>query len=56
MERVRGIVMVAAGVFVIWRGWVVHAVRNAWPFFGLGLLAIALGIWHLTRRPEKRRL
>jgi hypothetical protein len=55
MEQVRGILMVAVGMFVIWRGWVIHAHRTTWPFYALGAVAIALGAWHLTRRPDKRR-
>lgn len=54
MEQMRGILMVAVGVFVIWRGWVIHAHRATWPFYALGAAAIALGVWHLARRAEKR--
>jgi hypothetical protein len=55
MERMRGILMVAVGVFVIWRGGVIHAHRATWPFFALGAVAIALGAWHLTRPAWPRR-
>ncbi len=53
MSLLRGILMLAAGVFVIWRGWVGHAHTNAWPFYAIGALAIALGLFRLFRKPPK---
>ena len=53
MNLFRGILLIAAGAFVIWRGWVVHTHMNAVPFYILGVLAIALGIWRLMRKPPK---
>ena len=55
MNRVRGVVMLLVGVFALfeaWRG--LHGARAVYAL-ALGLVAIALGVWHLTRRePEKR--
>lgn len=56
MQPLRGFVLVVLGAFAMWRGWAIHAARSPWPLCGLGALAIALGAWHLTRRPDKRRL
>ncbi|HKF48641.1 MAG TPA: hypothetical protein VKB38_14890 [Terracidiphilus sp.] len=56
MDAVRGIIMLGLGVFVLYRGWVIHTGQRAWLAYGLGLLAIALGIWRLLRRPDKPRL
>jgi uncharacterized membrane protein HdeD (DUF308 family) len=55
MSPIRGMVLVAAGAFAIWRGVAMHTHRSPWPLLGLGLLAVALGAWHLTRRPARRR-
>ena len=53
MTLFRGIFLIAAGVFVIYEGWVHHASRNPLYFYILGALAIALGIWRLLRKPPK---
>ena len=53
MNLFRGILLIAAGVFVAWRGWMVHAHMNAWPFYGVGVLAVALGVWRLLSKPPK---
>ncbi|MFZ0393233.1 MAG: hypothetical protein WCF17_13100 [Terracidiphilus sp.] len=55
MSPFRGMVLVAAGVAAIWRGWATHAHRDPWTLYGLGMLAIALGAWHLTRPSRPRR-
>jgi hypothetical protein len=56
MEKVRGILMVTVGVFVLYRGIVMLGTPRAWLAFGLGLAAIALGIWRLIRKPPQRRI
>ena len=54
MEYARGILMLALGAFALYRGFVVmHSRQNPWLAIGLGALAIALGIWRLTRKPPK---
>jgi hypothetical protein len=55
MSPLRGIFMVALGAFALWRGWIVHAYHNAWPLYGLGAAAIALGAWHLSGRSPRPR-
>ena len=54
MEKVRGILMVAVGAFALYRGFVMLGQRNAWWAIGLGVVAIALGIFRLTRKPPQR--
>lgn len=53
MSAVRGILMFALGVFAIYRGWVIHTGQQAWLAYGLGVLALALGVWRLLRNPNK---
>ncbi len=57
MDYARGILMFALGAFALYRGWVMmHSGQSAWLAFGLGGLALALGIWRLTRKPPKPRV
>ena len=56
MEKVRGILMLAVGAFVLYRGFVMRGTHNAGWAIGLGVAAIALGIWRLLRRPPQRRI
>jgi hypothetical protein len=53
MNLFRGIFLIAAGVFVIYRGWVLHVRMNPWMFYALGVLAIGLGVWRLLKKPPK---
>lgn len=53
MDKARGILMVAVGAFVLYRGFVMRG-PHAWLALGLGVAAIALGIWRLTRKPPQR--
>jgi len=59
MNLTRGILMIAAGAFLIYRGWYLqtHATGPShwplWTFYGVGALAIALGVWRLMRKPPK---
>jgi hypothetical protein len=53
MNLFRGILMLVLGAFALYRGWMIHTGQNAWMAYGLGFLAFALGIWRLTRRPDK---
>ena len=55
MDKVRGILMLAAGAFALFRGFVMHGRPNAWLAILLGLVAIALGVFRLTRRTPPRR-
>lgn len=53
MNAFRGIVLVALGVFALYRGWLVHTGQKAWFAYVLGVVAIALGMWRLLRNPNK---
>ena len=55
MNRVRGIMMLLAAALAIWRGWEIHRGEMAVGAYGLGVLALALGAWHLTRRAPPAR-
>jgi len=47
--------IVAAGV-AFWQGWRLRATHFGLTAAGLGVLALALGLWHLLRKPGRRRL
>ncbi len=51
MNQVRGILLLAAGVFALVRGWQLHHGSMAVWAWVLGFVAIALGIWRITRKP-----
>ncbi len=54
MNHVRGVLMLIAGCFALWRGWKIHTGPYALAAFALGLAALALGVWHLTRKQPSR--
>ncbi len=59
MERVntvRGMVMVLAAALAVWKGWQLHSGRTALLAYGLAALALALAIWHFTRKPARPRI
>jgi uncharacterized membrane protein len=53
-EKVRGILMLVVGAFALYRGIVMHTRQSAWLAIVLGLAAIALGVYHLIRKPPRR--
>jgi len=54
MNRVRGIVMLLAGCFALYEAWRVLTGQRAVFALLLGLVALALAAWHLTRKDPKR--
>ena len=56
MNPLRGIVMLLAGCFAFWRGWKMHTGQMAMLAYSLGGLALALGMWHLMRKPDRPRV
>ena len=53
MNVFRAVLMFGVGVFAIYRGWMMHNSERAWLAYGLGVVAIALGVWRLKRNPNK---
>ena len=53
MNIFRGIILIAAGCYALYRGWVVHSGSQAWWAYGLGVVAIAIGIWRMIRNPDR---
>jgi len=56
VNRIRGIVMLIAAVMAIWKGWEIHRGEMAVLAYGLGALALAVGVWHLTRKAPRARV
>ncbi len=48
--------MLVAAALAVWKGWQIHRGETAVLAFGLGALALALAIWHLTRKPPRARV
>jgi len=46
--------LVAAGL-AVWKGWQLHGGEMAVLAYGLGAIALALGVWHLTRKAPDAR-
>jgi hypothetical protein len=55
MNPVRGTLMLIAAALAFYRGWQIHSGRNAWLAYGLGVLALALAVWHFLRLSSRRR-
>ncbi|MGO9436694.1 MAG: hypothetical protein ACLPH3_02370 [Terracidiphilus sp.] len=49
MEQARGILMLVAAGVAFYRGWRIHTGRDALLAIVLGVLALGLAVWHLTR-------
>ncbi|MFZ0746765.1 MAG: hypothetical protein WAM85_20335 [Terracidiphilus sp.] len=56
MNRVRGILMLVAAGIAFYRGWKIHTGHTALLGYGLGVLALGLAVWHLTRKPPQPRV
>jgi uncharacterized membrane protein HdeD (DUF308 family) len=56
MTHFRGIMLLAAGCFALYQGWRIHHGNQALWAYSLGALAIAVGIWRLTRKPDQPRV
>jgi uncharacterized membrane protein len=55
VNRIRGIVMLMAAVLAIWKGWQIHRGEMAVLAYGLGVMALVVGVWHLTRKAPAPR-
>ncbi len=47
--------MLLAGAAAGWKGWQIRRGEMAALAYGLCALALAMGVWHLTRRPPEPR-
>ena len=56
MNHFRGALMLLAASVASWRGWKIHTGHIALLAYGLGVLALGLAIWHLTRKPDQPRV
>ncbi len=45
--------MLLAAAVAIWKGWQIHRGETAMLAYGLAVLALALGVWHLTRKAPR---
>jgi len=52
----RGIVLLLAAALAIWRRWHIHNGRMALLAYTLAALALALAVWHFTRKPPPPRV
>ena len=56
MNRIRGILMLMAAGVAFWRGWKIHTGHTALLGYGLGVVAVTMAVWHLTRRADPPRV
>lgn len=59
MGAVRGILLIAIGVFALYEGWHMqhmHIGGRAFSAYGLGVVAICLGVWRLMRKADRPRV
>ncbi len=56
VNHFRGVLMLVAAGVAFWRGWKIHAGHTALLAYGLGVLAVGLALWHLTRKPDRPRM
>jgi len=54
VNRIRGIVMLLAAAVAAWKGWQFHLGERALIAYGLAVLALSLGVWHLWRQEPTR--
>ena len=56
MNHVRGIVMLLAAGIAFWKGWQLRHGQMAMMAYFLGVLALVVGVWHLTRKAPRPRV
>jgi hypothetical protein len=47
--------MLIATALAIWKGWQIHRGEMAVLAYGLGAMALAVSVWHLTRKAPPAR-
>ncbi len=50
MNQARGIIMIVLGGWIMYMGWHSYTGNRSYFAYGFGVLAIAVGIWRLTRK------
>jgi hypothetical protein len=55
MQPFRGLLMLVAAGFAFYRGVELRHGERAWIAFGLGVVALGLGVWHLRRAGPQNR-
>jgi hypothetical protein len=55
MNHFRGLLMLVASIFAFYKGWKIHSGPTSLLGYGLGVAALGLAIWHLTRGAPQRR-
>ena len=56
MNHFRGMLMLVASAFAFYKGWKIHTGPTALLGYGLGVAALGLAIWHLTRSAPQIRV
>ena len=56
MNQFRGLLMLVAAGIAFWRGWKIHTGHVAVLGYALGVVALGLAMWHLTRKADKQRV
>jgi hypothetical protein len=56
VSRFRGVLMLVIACVAFWKGYTFRTGHLVFAAYGLGVLALALGIWHLTRKSAGRRV
>jgi hypothetical protein len=46
--------LLAAGL-AFYKGWMIHSGQTAMMAYGLGVVALALGVWHLMQKTPRTR-
>jgi hypothetical protein len=56
LERVRGMIMLIAGSFSLYKGLQIRTGQHALVAYGLAALALGIGVFHLTRKAPRPRV
>jgi len=55
MNHLRGVMLLAAGGFALYQGWKIHTGTHALWAYGLGVLAVGIGVWRILHPQDRRR-
>jgi hypothetical protein len=53
MNQVRGVIMIALGAWMLYMGWHNYTGNRSLFAYGFGGLAVAVGVWRLTRKNSR---